>query len=163
MKFSTVREYLQKLHNLLYAIVLAPVLFFGYIYLEAGYGSRPMPTPKPGDVLSYAVIFLQVALLIASLATFSKRLRAIRNLEGLRARLDAYGKATMMRFVFMSAIAFLGVAGLLFTENPIHVGLFVLLMIVLSFWWPSPNKISRDLRLKRDEREVVMRRGELRG
>lgn len=163
MKFSNVGEYFQKLHNILYAIVLAPVLCFGYIYLEAGYGSRPMAVPEPGDMLSYGVIFLQVALLAVSLGTFSKKLRAVRNLEGLRAQLNAYGRATIFRFVLVGVIACLGVAGLWLTENPIHVGLFVLLMIILSFWWPSPNKLSRDLRLQRDEWEIVMRRGEVQG
>lgn len=163
MKFSTVREYFQKLHNILSAIVLVPVLCFGYIYLEAGYGSGPMPVPERGDILSYVLISLQMALVIASLGMFSKRLHAVRKIETLRGRLDAYGRAIVIRFVFMTVIAFLGVAGLLFTANPIHVGLFVLLMIVLSFWWPSPHKLSRDLRLGREEREVVMRRGEVGG
>jgi len=163
MKFSSVREYFQKLYNILYAIVLAPVLCFGYVYLEAGYGTSPMSAPAAEDVLSYVVILFQMALVIASLGTFSKKLKALRNIEGLRERLNAYGRATIIRFILVSVTAFLGVAGLLFAANPIHVGLFVLLMILLSFWWPSPHKLSRDLRLGREERELVMRRGDVGG
>lgn len=161
MKFSTVREYLQKLHNILYVIVLAPLLCFGYVYLEAGHGTGPMPAPEAGDILSYIVFVFQAALVIASLGTFSKNLRAARKIDALRERLNAYARATIIRFSFVFTIGFLGVAGLLFTGNPIHVGLFVLLMILLSFWWPSPDKLSRDLRLGREERELVMRRGEI--
>lgn len=163
MKFSSVREYIQKLHNILYAMVLAPLLCFGYVYLEAGYGTGPMPAPEPGDILSYLVFVFQAGLVIASLSLFSKNLRTARKMGRLRERLNAYARATIIRFAFVSAIGFLGVAGLLFTGNPIHVGLFVLLMILLSFWWPSPDKVSRDLRLGREERELVMRRGDIRG
>lgn len=161
MKFSSLREYFQKLHNILYVIVLAPVLSFGYVYLEAGYGARPMPAPDPGDFLSYALLFLLTALVVAAAVTFSKKLNAIRSIAGMAGRLEAYGRATIIRFVLAAAAGFLGVAGLLITANPLHAGLFVFLMILLSVWWPSPRKLCRDLRLGKEERELVMRRGEI--
>lgn len=163
MKFSSLREYFQKLHNILYVIILAPVLSFGYVYLEAGYGAQDMPAPDPGDVLSYLLLLGLASLLAVATATFSRKLKVIRSIESITDRLKAYARATIIRFVLTAAAAFLGVGGLLFTANPVHAGLFVFLMILASFWWPSPGKLCRDLRLGGEEREWVMRKGDVKG
>jgi hypothetical protein len=156
MKFADAKEYFRKLHNILSAIILAPVLTFGYIYLEAGYGTNPMPVPTQADARTYLLAFLLVALVTWSIATFLRRLKEIRQLEPLTERLSGYANA---RFAVSSLGGLAGAAGLYFTNDPIHVGLFVLLLILLSAWWPSASRVCRHLRLGKEDREWVMRRG----
>lgn len=159
MKFADPREYFQKLHNILSAIVVVPVLAFGFIYLEAGYGSNPVPTPTRADIRTYIIAFATVALVAWSIATFLRRLKEIRQLQDINERLSQYANATITRFAVAAAAGFTSVIGLYLTNDPIHVGLFVFLMIMLSAWWPSPSRLSRHLRLKKEEREWVMRKG----
>jgi hypothetical protein len=162
MKFSTVREYFQKLHNILYGILLAPVLLFGYTYLQAGYGVRPMPAPDARDFLSYLIVFLFLATVTVAAGVYSRRIKAMTGvgIPGLFDRLGAYARATILRFSLTAAACFMLIAGLLLTGNPVHVGLFVFSLILFSFWWPSPHRVCKELRLKNGEREAVMSRGE---
>src|SRR5690606_6476337 len=126
------------------------------IYLEAGYGNDPMPVPAHADVRTYLLAFALVALVTFSIATFLRRLREIRQLDLLTDRLSGYANAVIARFAVASVGGFAGVAGLYFTNDPIHVGLFVLLLIMISAWWPSASRVCRHLRLGKEEREWEM-------
>jgi hypothetical protein len=158
MKFADASGYFRKLHNILSAIILPPVLGFGYIYLEAGYGGKPMPPATHADIRTYLLAFALVAIVTFSIATFLRRLKEIRMLDQLTERLAQYANAVITRFAFAAAAGFLAVAGLYFTNDPIHVGLFVFLMILLSAWWPSASRVCRQLRLGKEDREWVMRK-----
>ncbi|MFO7256572.1 MAG: hypothetical protein DIU61_002695 [Bacteroidota bacterium] len=158
MKFADAKEYFRKLHNILSAIILVPVLSFGYIYLEAGYANNPMSVPAPADVRTYLLAFALVTLVAWSVATFLRRLKEIRQLELLTDRLSGYASAVINRFAVASLGGLAGVAGLYLTSDPIHVGLFVLVMIMLSAWWPSASRVCRHLKLGKEEREWVMKR-----
>lgn len=158
MKFADAREYFRKLHNILSAIVLTPVLCFGYVYLEAGYGSNPMPAVSQADIKTYLLAMVMVALVTWSIIAFMRRLNEIRKLAELTDRLNAYARATIARFTFAALAGFVAVAGLYLTSEPVHVGLFVFLLIMLSAWWPTTHRVSRHLRLGKEDRAWVMRR-----
>ncbi|HEX7014760.1 MAG TPA: hypothetical protein VF191_04560 [Cyclobacteriaceae bacterium] len=160
MKFADAKEYFRKLHNILSAIVLVPVLFFGYIYLEAGYGGKPMPAVTQVNPLTYLLALTLVVLVAWSIIAFGRRLKTIRQHEQLTDRLDEYASAVIARFIVAAMGGFAAVAGLYFTQEPIHVGLFVLLMILLSAWWPSASRVCRHLRLGKEDRAWVMGRRE---
>jgi uncharacterized membrane protein len=158
MKFVDAKDYFRKLHNILSAITLAPVLCFGYIYLEGGYGDTPMPAITRADIRTYLLAFTLVALVTWSIVAFVRRLKELRALEDLTDRLKGYANAVIARFVVAAMGGFAAVAGLYLTHEPVHVGLFVLLMILLSAWWPSASRVCRHLRLGKEDRAWVMGR-----
>ena len=158
MKFADAAEYFRKLHNILSAIILAPVLCFGYVYLESGYGDNPIPPPTQADIRTYLLAFTLVALVTWSIAAFMRRLKELRQLEQLTDRLSGYARAVIARFGAAALAGFAAVAGLYFTNDPIHVGLFVFLMIFMSSWWPSASRVCRHLRLGKEEREWVLKK-----
>lgn len=158
MKFADASAYFRKLRNILSAIVLAPVLCFGYVYLDAGYGGKPMPAVAQADVRTYVLTFLLVSLVIFSMMVFARRLKELRQLEHLTDRLNGYANALIARFAAAAAGGFIAVAGLYLTHDAVHVALFVFLMILLSAWWPSASRVCRHLRLGKEDREWVMRK-----
>lgn len=155
MVFST-RQYFLKLHNMLYLIVVVPLLLFGYVYL------RGVSVPETSmTLLSNILIIFFMALFGVSAWMFSRRIKAMRSVPLLTERLRSYAGATITRFSMMSAGCFLLTAGFFLSANPVHVGLFVVSMICLSLWWPSPQKVSKDLLLRQDEREIILRQKDI--
>jgi hypothetical protein len=156
MKFSSVREYFLKLHNFLYIIILVPLLAFGYVYLQA----RPA-RGADSQLLTFGFVLVYLLDLTVSARIFWRRMKEARMNLQLTSRLQAYAGATMVRFAMIASACLILVAGFLLTGSSLHAALFVFSMILLSLWWPSPSKACKDLRLKEEERDIILRQKDL--
>lgn len=157
MKFNSLREYFYRIYIVLYVLVLVPLLLFGYVYLEI---RAERFTPMLGQDELTATVFAVVILTdwVAGIFLFRTGLKSVIGLMTLRERLEGYARLTIIRFAIICAGSFALGVGFFLTGDPALVALFGISLLVVSLLWPLPAKVCRDLKLKGDERKLVLHR-----
>lgn len=159
LRYSSLSEYFYKLHNLLYGIVLVPLVIFLVLYWQMRAGSI-VGSLKDDEYLNQVLLVALSLIVLAdwslSLFLFNKGIKATRTLDSLGKKLDRYFSFTILRFALIVSGS-LGLAiGFYLTENQIFTILFSVSFILLLLFWPSPSKVCDDLHLKGDERTLVL-------
>lgn len=159
MKYNSIREYFYKLHNLLYAIMLVPLLAFVTLYglMEAGHIEGQLKQDKMLNQLLLGVFsFVVITDWGLSFILFQRGIKAARTLGSLGEKLDRYFSFTMFRFVLVMSGS-LGLAvGFFLTENQLFTVMVVASFSVLLLFWPTPSRVCNDLHLKGDEQTLVL-------
>ena len=158
MRFSSPREFFYKLYNVLYVIVLLPLLLFGFLYLN--FRSEDLLANHNYSVASYMMILSAYGAIVGySFWMFWNKIKLARRHSELNEKMEQYAKLTIARYVILAFTGLLLAAGLFLTKDQIFVVLFVVSLIVLSLVWPTSRKVSKDLKLRNEERETVLGRG----
>jgi len=161
MHYSSLREYFYKLHNLLYGIVLIPLLAFVVLYwqMQAGNVEGLLKQDEYLNKLLLIVFSVLVSLdWSISIVLFHRGLKATRTLDRLGRKLDRYFSFTMLRFALVVSGSIGLAIGFYLTENQLFTILFVISFALLLLLWPTPTKVCDDLQLKGDERTLVQYR-----
>jgi hypothetical protein len=152
MQFTSIREYFYKSYSVVMTIVLIPIVAFIALYL------RPASTEPPALTQPDDFVVLTAGVLICWLIIFlfsNKKIKTVRNHQGLRKKLDKYFELTIVRFFLLALTGVVLAVGFLISRNDYFSIFFVLNLFMNILFWPSPKKVSRELRLRGDEREMV--------
>jgi hypothetical protein len=150
MSFLTIGQYFNKLQSALLLLLMAPLLLFIalHVYISA----------TPSDLRREYFVFtcLPVVLdwLVATIL-FNKKIKSVRNVQGLGAKLDKYFCLTIVRFSFFSAGSMLIAVGFYLSASDVFTGIYLVGLALSLFFWPTSQRVSRHLRLRGDEREMV--------
>ncbi|MCE7863282.1 MAG: hypothetical protein DYG99_07045 [Bacteroidetes bacterium CHB5] len=162
MKFNSVKEYFFRLNNTGYQLMMVPLLVFIYHYARV-YAFAAGRWIVDATVVNYLLAGVGAgAFTTLTVVHFFVRSRAtqISKQTGLGIKLELLGSVLMKRFIALALTTLSMPVGLVFTH---HLG-FTLGFIVLLAWyflnWPTPAQVSRLLKLKGDEKEMVLSRGE---
>ena len=139
----------------LICLVLALPLFGGiYLYQQAGNLDKFLPQLP---------FFAQTTVLVASLGLlavhyflFHRRIKATIVQEELSAKILGYLAATKQRHWILFLVAVASSLGLLFSSNPGFVVVFALTLVFFSLGRPTPDRMMRLLKLKKQDRELVI-------
>jgi hypothetical protein len=153
MKFASVEEYFYKLQNVLYVLLLIPLLSF--IYLFAGHFERFIQLDDKQPIVIGLLAFIAVVDWIIITLLFRSMVNKISKLVGLNLKLERYYSATLIRYSVSVASCLILALGFYITDSSIFIGLFGMAIISFFVTWPRPAKVCNDLRLKGDEREMV--------
>lgn len=159
MKYNSLREYFYKLHSLLYALILLPLLAFIVLYwqMEAGNLAGPF---KQNDALHPILLsvlgFIAASDWAVSFFLFSRRLKFLRTLNSLGSKLDGYFVLTFIRSALIVSGSLVLAGGFYLTENQVFTMLFVANFVLQLLFWPLPSRVCNDLHLKGDERTLVL-------
>lgn len=149
MTFITIGQYFNKLQSAILALVIIPLLVFAalYFYLSGTYA----------DPRSEYLILIPVALLdwVMALVIFNKKIKSVRNAQGLGTKLDKYFKITIVRFSILSSASLVLALGLYLTGNDVFTLMYFAGMVLTGVLWPTSRKVSDDLQLRGDERQMV--------
>jgi hypothetical protein len=85
-----------------------------------------------------------------------KRLLGIRAQIGLGIKLEQYAATRIIQFFILSGASFVLVLGFQLIHDQVFIGLFGISLVVFSVHWPTSRRVCRDLKLKGDEREMVL-------
>lgn len=164
MKYNSIREYFYKFHNLLFTIILVPLLAFVLLYWMIQQGEVVGPMRDDEDVKQLLVIgFGAMACLdwLISFVFFNQGLHAARKLVSLGERLDKYYSISLVRFLIIISGS-LGLAiGFYLTEDQrftLFSGINLLLLLLV---WPRSVKVCNDLQLRGDERKMIHQKKDL--
>lgn len=164
MKYNSLREYFYKLHTTLYAIILVPLLLFVFFYLEIN-SERMVPVYSKEQViysiLTYLFCFLMIVDGVMAYFLFRRLIQATFGIVSLGEKLDVYFKAIVIRTALLSGAGILMATGFFLTANAIFTVFFLIILSLISILWPTPNRIAKELRLKNDERTIILKKGDL--
>jgi lysylphosphatidylglycerol synthetase-like protein (DUF2156 family) len=151
MKFISIGQYFYKLYSAVLCIVLLPVLMFIIAYVF----SAPVTPSQHSLLLLLSLSVVVVSDWLIVLFFFNKKIKSIRHHQGLRLKLEKYFRLTIVRYMVIATGCIVLAAGFFITGDDLFTGLFVISLILIGLVWPAPAKVSNDLGLKGDEREMV--------
>ena len=150
MSFLTIGQYFNKLQSALLLILLVPVMIFTAIFF--------LTSEMPQDTaLEYYVVFTVAVMLdwCMALIIFNKKIKSLRNQQGLGAKLDKYFRLTIVRYSILSSASLVLAVALYFTGSDVFMALYLIGLVLAALLWPTPGRVAGDLKLRGDEREMV--------
>ena len=150
MSFITISQYFNRLNSALFLLLILPLLVFIALY----FFPAEMPPDPHGD---YFVIIPSAALVDWLVATiiFNKKIKSVRNAQGLGAKLDKYFAITIVRYSILTSVGLLLALGFFLSRSDVFSALYVVSLVLSATYWPAPSRVCKDLMLKGDEREMV--------
>ena len=162
MNFSSLKEYFYKLYNACLLRLLFPMAVFLLIYYLSlsGLISPYIQEEWIIDFLRYTYLALIVITLTIVHLVVYKRLKSHSQVVGLGKKLDLYFVVVRLRMKTIMVISLFLAAGFLFTGHEWFSIYFGGMMGWLLLQWPTPSKVSKQLKLRGDERTMVITKGE---
>lgn len=139
----------------LVCLVLALPLFGG-IYLYQQGGSLDKTIPQLPLFAQVWVLVASLGLLAAHYFLFHRRIKATFAQEELSAKILGYLAATKQRHWLLFLVAVASSLGLLLSSNPGFVVVFALTLVFFSLGKPTPDRMIRLLKLKKQDRELLV-------
>ena len=136
---------------MLFFLLIVPLLVFISLYLYLSDMSvnprREYFTVLPG------IVFIDWVILLVFI---NKKIKSIRNAQGLGSKLEKYFTLTTVRYGLISSASLIMAIGYGLTKSDIFTWLFLAGLLFSGILWPTSRKISNDLALRGDEREMVL-------
>ena len=163
LKFTNSQEFLNKLQLYINAFIAVPML--GFIILFLRIENRSYNPDFLGEEITFYlrfVIFAVVMILIVFGLILSKRKR-----EGLdanmsiRDKLNIYYSASILRAYSLLGATVLALIGLTLTAEQFYVIYYTICLVAFSMTYPTIFRINRELKLNREEREVIISRNKI--
>jgi len=162
MKFNSVKEYFYKLNNTGYQLMMVPLILFIYFYSQS-YFYQHNPILNQQSIIDYlfiAVAVLSLVILTTVQLIFAKQTRKVAGEIGLGIKLEKLGSLLKTRMIWLAFIALLMPLGLILSGDQVFSIFFVLALAWYFLHWPNPKQVAKLLKLKGDEKEMVLSRGE---
>jgi hypothetical protein len=152
MQFLTINEYFYKFYSWLLMIALLPILVFIVLYLQPS----ELPTsienaPNVFIITGLSVVFIWLTMLFF----LNKKIKSVRNGQGLRKKLEKYFELTIVRYSVLTVTGLILAISFQLVRNDWISLLFVAQLLMTALFWPTPRKVCNDLRLRGDEFEMV--------
>ncbi len=160
MQINSIRDYFTSLYNILYGILLLPLLAFVYLYLEQQAG-RLEPKVVERDIIVGVLAIVVVVDWVVSYVLFKNEIKKARQIESLGMRLEKFKSITIVRYAIVSSSCLFLAVGFYFTTHQALTGLFVVGMILLSSIWPTTYRVCDQLQLQGEEREMIIKKKDL--
>ncbi|MBS1681616.1 MAG: hypothetical protein JST48_07885 [Bacteroidetes bacterium] len=158
----TLHEYFYKLYNKNMVMMLLPIgEFLGIYYLLlSGILPKFINDERILQFLLFAFPIVILTLLTIVHLGVRKKLTTISNEVGLGRKLDLYADVAKRKTFSIVWASLLLAAGFFLTTHE-WFNFYFGAVILWSWWqWPSPRKVCDDLKLKGDERQMVITKGE---
>jgi hypothetical protein len=158
----TLKEYFYKLYNRGLVMMLLPIAeFLGIYYLIL---ASFLP-PIIDDSFAIRILLILIPIVVLLILTIvqldlNKRLRKISDEPGLGKKLDLYFPVAKKKINSLAGVSFLLAIGFFLTSDDRFTIYFGVIALWCMWQWPTPRKVARELRLKGDEREMVLTKGE---
>lgn len=163
MNFETITGYFYKLYNICYFIVLIPMGLFIFLYVKLNNQSM---APLIGD--QNMILIIQIVLAGMGLVDLlvigyvqRKKIQRIALQASLRVKMEDYAGVAILRIAAGSVACLVMATGFALTSSEWFTVFLVLILVWLTFQWPTPRKMSGDLKLKGDERDVILYKRDL--
>jgi hypothetical protein len=152
MQWISIGQYFYKLYSAVLILLLVPIIAFIFIYWQM-LGTEPVSARTFETALPILIIALISWLFMFFF--YNKKIKSIRNRQGLRAKLEKYFILTIVRYTVAVTGCLVLAYGFYLTRDNWFTGMFVLGLLVLGLMWPTSAKVCKDLKLRGDEREMV--------
>lgn len=156
MIFLSIREYFYKLNTIGFILLLLPTAGFIFLYYYT-IDHAPMMGDEASMQLIMSILF-GVCLLDLTIVHWLERARIKKlnaNIE-LVNKMDGYFTLSIVRMAMYCLCCLLMGAGFYLTGSTWFSFAFVFLIVAYILQWPSARRFCRQLRLRKDERDMVV-------
>jgi hypothetical protein len=162
MRFNSVKEYFYKLNNTGYQLMMVPlIVFIGYYSHSYFFDvNLKIEIPEFAAYLPFASFGFAVIVLTTVQLIFRNKVRKVASEIGLGIKLEKLGSLLKARMIWQALVTLLMPLGLFLTDEKSFIIFFGLTLAWYFLHWPTPTQIARLLRLRGDEKEMVLSRGE---
>ena len=163
MRFHDLKDYLYKLNNLFHVLVALPLLAFVYLYLENQVG-RVQPLISNTDAILVLHYILPLIIIVESGIAFiitKKSLSVFPNNDLLMKKLNDYFRISLIKYAILEGATIVSVVGYYLTLSKVYMGFYVVLLMIFSINRPTVYRISRDLKLEGEEKDIVLYKREI--
>lgn len=145
----------RKTERLTLLILMVALPLFGVVYLYDSSGNLNWDLPQlPGFVNGFLIGF-SIACLIWQYVNFHKKLKQTFSSPELLEKVRIYSRATNQRYLYLFVVSIFATIGLLFNQNPVYTVIFAVTLIFFSLAKPSPDRMARLMKLKKEDRELI--------
>ncbi len=162
MNYSSLREFFYKLYNICLLMMFVPIGTFLVIYylLLTNQISPSIHSELVKRIILIAFPILAVLDLTIVHLVVRKKFSLLNKEISLGVRLEKYFSVAVIRLSAIVATSLFMAAGLFLTGSEWFAIYFLVLVLWLAFQWPSPRRVSKDLKLRGDEEQMVLTKGE---
>lgn len=155
MEIEEIRKVYRKAEQLSLVVLLIAIPPFGIVYLYHNSGNLNWGLPVLPDFLNGLIVGINIGLLIGQYFIFHKHLKKGHGDFTLSGKVKTYAKATSIRFWILFLVSLLSTIGLLLDQGAVHILIFAICLVFFSLGKPSPDRISRLMKLKKEDRELL--------
>jgi protein-S-isoprenylcysteine O-methyltransferase Ste14 len=155
MENDALRALYRRTEQLTLVILIVSLPLFGVVYLFHNSGSINKDLPQLPVFAQGVLLGLGFLLLGLHYALFHQKIKQTFSLDNLLDKVEGYCAATRQRFWFLFLVSVLSSLGLLFSGNPGFVVVFALALVFFSLGKPSPDRMARLMKLKKEDRELL--------
>jgi hypothetical protein len=155
MEKEELRTIYHRTERLTVVVLLLALPAFGmvYLYQQSGTFSQTIPLlPTWAQNLLLGAGFLLLAL---QYGLFHQKIKQSFQQESLLEKVGLYASATRQRFLILFLVSVVSTAGLYWSGSPGFVFLFTLALVFFSLGKPSPDRMVRLMKLKKEDRELL--------
>jgi len=124
-----------------------------YLYQQSGTFSQTLPLLPTWA--QYILLGAGALLLVLQYVLFHQKIKQSFQQELLLEKVGLYAAATRQRFLVLFLVSMISTAGLYWSGSPGFVFLFTLALVFFSLGKPSPDRMVRLMKLKKEDRELL--------
>ena len=150
MTFITIGQYFNKLQIVFLVLLIVPLLAFIALYFISGKNTQDAGIEHYVIIPSLVLFEWMLAMIM-----FNKKIKSVRNEQGLGAKLYKYFRLTIVRWSFVASAGLMLAIGYFLTGSDVFTGLYLLSLVLSLFLWPTGPGVAAHLMLRGDEKEMV--------
>ena len=152
------RGYLRQLIHISFVSISIPLILFSWSYLEHSAGNL---TSKVEEGIIPLIFLITSGLMIACVYTghrlIMRRLLNISPENTLVEKLSQYKQVILLRFSSFALATIIIATGFMITASEMMAILFAIMVVLYSIYNPSLHGIVRELALKGEEKEKILK------
>jgi hypothetical protein len=155
MENDALRALYRRTEQLTLVILILSLPIFGGVYLYHNSATINKDLPQLDVLVQVSLLGLGFLLLGLHYVLFHKKIKQSLSQENLLDKVSLYCSATRQRFFLLFLVSVLSSLGLLFSGNPGFVVIFAITLVFFSLGKPSPDRMARLMKLKKEDRELL--------
>lgn len=153
---------MERLGLIYYSLIAPPLLLFAVVYLPLKDGVLKTPSQQ---FLWESALYYVAGLLLFLLVFFARRLfrRNLRMITGdwsFEQKLKGYQRASVLFYVFGFISSLSSVFLLFFSEHQLFVATYPILLLLVSLYRPTIQRLKRELPLSEKELTMIKNEGQ---
>ncbi len=155
MELQQIRQIYRSTERLTVLLLVLALPVFGLVYLYQTSGTLDWNLPELPAFGLWILVGVSSAILIAQYVVFHNKIKLTFVESALVGKVKIYCDATKNRFLYLFGVSILTSIGLLLTQNPLFTLIFAVTMVFFSLAKPSPDRMARLMKLKKEDRELI--------
>ncbi|WP_026967805.1 hypothetical protein [Algoriphagus terrigena] len=155
MELQEIRTIYRDTERLTVLLLILALPAFAMVYLYQSSGKIDWGLPQVPEFLEWALAGFSAMILVAHYVIFQGKIKLALDQPELLEKVKTYCQATKQRFWILFLVSLLATLGLLLTQNPIFTLTFAVTMVFFSLGKPSPDRMARLMKLKKEDRELI--------